>query len=424
MESLFIPEKSAEREVMGALRFLVDNARFLMAGVILMFTSSFGQTFFISVFAGEIMADFELTDGQWGLTYTLGTLTSAAVMFWAGTLTDRFRVRGLAWIVLPGLAGACLAMATNLWVAGLAVSVFALRVFGQGMTYQLAAVAMARWFVARRGLALSVSALGIAAGQAVLPFAFASALTVADWRTLWVVAAGVVLLAFPFVYRLLNQERTPQSLAQDAQSLGMCGRHWTRPEVLRSGFFWMLLPLLLGPPAWGTALFFQQVHIAAVKGWPLVSYLSLIPLLTVVSVAVTLVSGQLIDRFGTARLIQVFLVPFILGFLTLSAAGSLGLAAVAFVFFGIGTGLQSTIITAFWAEFFGTRHIGAIKAASTSIMVLGTAIGPGISGALIDAGYSFPEQMFAIAVYLAAAMALACLAVERGRKSLPGPQAT
>ena len=29
---------------------------------------------------------------------------------------------------------------------------------------------------------------------------------------------------------------------------------------------------------------------------------------------------------------------------------------------GFSMGLQSTIITAFWAEYFGTRHIGAIKA--------------------------------------------------------------
>ena len=51
------------------------------------------------------------------------------------------------------------------------------------------------------------------------------------------------------------------------------------------------VPAIAGPSAWITALFFQQVHIAAVKGWPLVDYLALIPLLTAVSVTVTLASG-------------------------------------------------------------------------------------------------------------------------------------
>lgn len=408
---------------MDLLSFLRENARFLAAGVLLTFTSSFGQTFFISIFAGQIMAAFALSDGQWGVTYTVGTLSSAALLFWAGALTDRFRVRLLAWTVLPALAAACLAMAFNPWAGGLVVCVFLLRFFGQGMTYQLAAVSMARWFVARRGLALSISAMGIALGQAVLPVLFAFLLEFRDWRTLWIVAGALALASFPAILWLLTHERTPQSFAETSESLGMDGRHWTRAEVLRAPFFWMLLPLLLGPPAWGTSLFFQQVHIAETKDWPLVAYLSLIPLMTAISVGVTLASGQIIDRIGTGRLVQVYLLPFALGFLLLASATSLGGAAVAFALFGIGTGLQATVITAFWAEFFGTRHIGAIKATSSSIMVVGTALGPGITGLVIDLGYTFPQQMWAIAVYFAAAMALAVVAVSRARARLVPPLA-
>ena len=52
---------------MNSLRFMADNARFLSAGVILMLSSCPGQTFFISIFAAQIMAAFDLTDGEWGL---------------------------------------------------------------------------------------------------------------------------------------------------------------------------------------------------------------------------------------------------------------------------------------------------------------------------------------------------------------------
>ncbi|MEM1352923.1 MAG: MFS transporter, partial [Pseudomonadota bacterium] len=55
---------------MGYLRFLIDNWVFLLAGFLLTFTSSYGQTYFISIFAGEIKADFGLSDGQWGGIYT------------------------------------------------------------------------------------------------------------------------------------------------------------------------------------------------------------------------------------------------------------------------------------------------------------------------------------------------------------------
>ena len=48
---------------MSFARFLRDNAPFLSVGVLLTFVSSFGQTFFISVFAGEIRAEFGLSHG-------------------------------------------------------------------------------------------------------------------------------------------------------------------------------------------------------------------------------------------------------------------------------------------------------------------------------------------------------------------------
>lgn len=404
---------------MESMRFIRGNARFLSVGVVLLLSSCPGQTFFISIFAAKIMADFALSDGQWGSLYTVATAASAVLLFWAGSLTDRFRVRTSAWVVMPGLALACIAMGANVSVFGLGIILFLLRFFGQGMMYQLTATAMARWFVGRRGLALSISAVGFAFGQAFYPIIFASLLSIYDWRFLWIVASGLVLLAFPFVLWAFILERTPQSHVEASSSFGMQGRHWTRAEVLRSPFFLMLLPMLIGPSAWGTSLFFQQVHIASVKGWPLVDYLALIPSMTAISVAVTLSSGAVIDRFGSGWTMQFFLLPWIAGFAVLGFANTLTVAAFAFILFGVATGLQATLITAFWAEYFGTRHIGAIKAASTSIMVLGSAIGPGVSGALIDLGYIFPVQMLWISAYFTLAAILVWIAVVRAKPLLP-----
>jgi len=403
---------------MSLAPFLRENRAQLSAGVLLTFSSSYGQTYFIALFAAQIMATYNLTDGQWGGIYTLSTTASAIVMFWAGALTDSYRVRTLAWGVTPGLALVCLAMAANSTLVGLVVIVFLLRLFGQGMMSQFASVSMARWFSGRRGLALSISAMGFALGQAVLPVVVAALFVVMDWRWIWVAAAVAMLATFPVILRLLAAERTPQSLAAETATTGMDDRHWTRPEVLKSPIFWLIIPMLLGPPSWGTALFFQQVHIADVKGWPLLDYLALIPLLTVISIAVTLTSGQLIDRLGSGRIMRFYLFPWMIGFILLASAETLTAAAVSFVFFGIGTGLQATVITTFWAEFFGTRHIGAIKAVSTSVMVFGSAIGPGITGALIDLGYDFPDQMLGISVYFLMASVLVWVALSRATKAL------
>lgn len=400
------------------LRFLRENAAFLSAGLLICFTSSYGQTFFISLFAAEIMAGSGLSDGDWGLIYAVATTASAALMVFLGPLTDRLRVRRLAMVAATGLALACVAMASLSGAIALTVTVLALRLFGQGMMSHIAAVAMARWFVANRGKALSISSMGFALGQAVLPIIFVALLAVVDWHWLWVASAGLVLLSMPLILRLLRAERTPQSLAKETPAPGMGGLHWTRGTVLRHWLFWLLIPLLLGPPAFGTALFFHQVHLTTVKGWALLDYVALMPLLTVVSVATTFASGAVLDRVGTGRLIAVYMLPFALAFLLIGWADTLTAAAVGLMVFGLGTGAQATVPTAFWAEYYGTRHLGSIKAMGVAVMVFGSAIGPGITGVLIDAGYAFPQQMPAIAAYFLLSGGLATLGVWRARGML------
>jgi MFS family permease len=201
----------------------------------------------------------------------------------------------------------------------------------------------------------------------------------------------------------------------------MGGHHWTRREMMGNWLFWLMLPMLIGPPAWGTALFFQQVHIAEVKGWSLVEYLALLPLFTLTAVIFTLASGQLIDRFGSGRLAQVYLLPYVAAFVVLAFADTLPMAALGLMLFGVGSGIQSTLPAAFWSEFYGTRHIGAIKAVSNSVAILGSAIGPGISGALIDLGWTFPEQMLPIAVYFLLSAALVFVGVRQARPHLTAP---
>jgi MFS family permease len=403
---------------MTFMRFVRDNWLFLLAGFVLTITSSYGQTFFISLFAAEIMLDFNLTDGQWGGIYTLGTTASAITMIWAGTLVDHFRVRVIGVIVLVLLALACLFMSVVPNAALLVVAIFALRLMGQGMSSHLAVVAMARWFIASRGKALSIASTGFSVGQAVLPLIFVALLVHYDWHLLWVVAAGLVLLTTPLLWWLLKQERTPQSMAKDEQALGMDGRHWTRLDLLRHGLFWLMVPALLGPPAWGTALFFQQVHLTDVKGWTLVSFVALFPLYTVTAIGATFASGWAIDRFGTARLVPLYMVPFALSFLMMALTPSIAGAGAALVVFAFGQAMQTTLPGAFWAEFYGTRYLGAIKAAAAAVMVFGSAIGPGLSGYLIDAGVNFPEQMLWYAGYFVLAGVLATFGVVPAAKRL------
>ena len=396
--------------------FLKVNARWLSAGMLLTCLSSFGQTFFIAIFAADIQAAFDLSHGAWGAMYTIGTTASALVMVWAGRQADIFRVRTLGALSLAALALACIAMAVNPWVWLLPIVIFALRLTGQGMMSHIASVAMARWFVASRGRALSFSALGFSIGQAFFPIAVVALMAVFDWRLIWIICAGIALLGIPVLMRLLSQERTPASMAKNSESLGMRAQHWTRAQVLRHPLFWLMIPALLGPSAFNTAFFFHQVHYASVVGITNMQMVSYFPLYTVITVGVMLLSGALLDRFGTARLLPFHQLPMVIAF-TIFATHMFGLG-IGFFFLALTAGAQTTLIAAFWAEFYGTAHLGAIKALAAAVMVFGSAIGPGITGALIDFGIGIEVQYIGVAIYFMFATASMWLGIALARGSL------
>lgn len=405
---------------MQTLTFIRDNARWLAAGVLLTFLSSFGQTFFISIFAGEIREGFGLSHGQWGGIYSLGTTVSAIVMVGAGGLTDIFRVRAIGAIILVMLALACVAMALNpVWWL-LPFVIFALRFTGQGMSSHIATVAMARWFIEARGRALSVSILGFSLGEAVLPILFVALMLVMDWHLLWLVAAVIALIGAPVLLLLLRQERTPQSHAQSGQSMGMEARYWTRNQTFRHWLFWFMISSLLGPSAFNTAFFFHQVHIAEVKSLTHVELVAMFPLYTAVSIAAMMLSGWALDKVGTARLIPWMQLPMVVAFVLFAYAnGTWGMLA-GFLFLGMNTGMNNTLPAAFWAEFYGTRHIGSIKAMAAAVMVLGSAIGPGISGVAIDLGVRIEVQFLWIAVFFVISTVFMAIGVNRAKGLLPG----
>jgi len=389
-----------------------------MSGALLTLLSSFGQTFFISIFAAEIQTEFSLSHGSWGGIYALGTTTSAVVMIWAGGLTDKFRVRTLGPAVLLLLAFACLLMAFNPYAWFLPIVIFALRFSGQGMTTHIALVAMARWFVAARGRALSISALGFSVGQAVLPIIFVMLLGVIDWRILWIFAAFISLAGVPLLIRLLRQERTPQSMANENPSFGMDARFWTRIDAIRHPLFWCMVPSILGPSAFNTAFFFHQVHFAGLKDISHVTLVAQFPLYTAVSVGAMLLSGWGLDKVGTPRLIPFFQVPMIAAFIVFGLAENLYGIVIGFVMLGLTAGASATLLSACWAEFYGTKYIGSVKALAAAVMVLGSAIGPGITGLLIDYNVGLEIQFYWIAAYFALATLVLWLGVRRYAPSL------
>ena len=379
--------------------FILNNLRWLAAGMLLTFLSSFGQTYFISIFSGEIRETFNLSHGDWGSIYGFGTFASAVVMIWAGGLTDVMRVRKLGPIILLALAMSCIFMSINPLVILLPIVIFCLRLTGQGMSTHIAAVAMSRWFVSNRGKALSISNLGFSFGEALIPLFLVSALIYFSWQKIWILATLVTLFSIPILIWLLRQERSPQSIDAEDQSLGMNKLHWTRKQTISHPLFWLMMPAVIGQSAFNTAFFFQQVHFSEIKGWEHLNLVAMFPVDTGVAICMMILSGILLDKLGTAKLIPYFQLPMIIAFILFAFGETLYSALLGFIFLGITSGANTTLPNAFWAEFFGTKHLGSIKAAAAAAMVLGSAIGPALTGILLDFDISLNFQYVGISIF-------------------------
>jgi len=339
-------------------------------------------------------------------------------MLWAGGLTDRFRVRHLSAVVLVLLACVCLAMAAVPGAWALPFVIFGLRFCGQGMLSHTASVGLGRWFARSRGRANALIHIGFLSGESLLPFAFVILMGWIGWRWSWGVAALIVLMFIPILRLLLSQERKPGGEIDEKNEPGMFGKHWSRREAITHWLFWIAALTVVSPSMFGTAYFFHQVHLTEIKGWALASFVALIPLYSLVSLASTFFFGALADRFGTARIFPIAMLPGGVAFAIVSQGDSLWMAGIAFAFFGMMQGAMSTIGGAFWPEYYGTRHLGSVRAIATSIMVFGSAIGPGITGYLIDLGVDFRLQLLWMSIYFVVLAAILAICFEKARTYL------
>ncbi|MGI9477416.1 MAG: MFS transporter [Hyphomicrobiaceae bacterium] len=387
---------------MRLLQFIRDNVRWLAAGVLLTSSSSFGQTYFIALSAGHVQQAFNLSHGGWGAIYTMGTLMSAVTLMQVGRLADRFKVKTLALATIALFIVMCLAMAAVAHWIMLVFVVFGLRFCGQGMMSHLSLTAMGRWFRGNRGRAVAIASLGFSLGEGLLPIAFVLLTGVIGWRLGWVTAAAILaLLVVPVLLYLLREERSPQSMSESQHSAGLAGRHWSRGEAMRHWLFWALMPGFLAPSFISTSLFFHQVHLTEIKGWHLASYVATYPIYSAFSVLANFAAGMFADRAGAARLLPIYLLPIGAAMLVMGLATSFWWGPVALVLIGITQGASQAMIGSIWPEYFGTRNLGSIRAFAVAAMVFSTAIGPGITGLLIDQGIGFEIQCLWMGGYVA-----------------------
>lgn len=390
---------------MQFLIFIKENGRWLLGGFLLTLFSSFGQTFFIALGSGGIRAEFALSHGEFGALYMGATLASAASLPFVGRIVDHLSVSKTVLIVVPTLAAAALSMALATHLAVLALTLYLLRLFGQGMMTHIALTAMGRWFSLQRGRAMSVVTIGHQVGEASLPVAFVALAAVAGWRGTWFIAALLLaVLALPSIWSLMRTERSARP--GDGAGGRADARQWSRAEVLRDPLFYLALVGILAPGFIGTTIFFHQVYLVELRGWSMEAFAASFAVMSLMTLVFALVSGHLIDRFSAVSLLPTYLVPLALACFVLSGLEAVWSVYVFMALLGVSYGISSTLLGALWPEIYGVRHLGAIRSIVVAALVFATALGPGVTGFLIDRGVSYPSQIAGMGAWCLAASAL------------------
>jgi MFS family permease len=352
----------------------------LAFGFAFAFFSNFGQTPFIAVFGGAIRSAFDLSNGAWGAIYFVATLTSGLLITKVGALIDTIPLRRYAVATVIGLALATGMMAASSGLGTLALAVFFLRLFGQGLMTHVGVTAMAREFTAARGRAVAIASMGLPAGSSLFPLTGALAVTELGWRGGWIVSTVLCLLAvLPLALILL---RGYSAAVAPSRAPFAALRFLAQKDML------LALPALMAMGFIGTAVAFHQVVIADAKGWPLTLFASGFAVLGIVSIVATLASGWLVDHLGARRPALVFLLPMVAACLVLALSDAPAAIFIHMALMGISAGAYAPVTTSLLAEAYGVERFGAIRATAAAVTVVSTSLSPLLFGVLVDFGIS------------------------------------
>ena len=383
-------------------------------GFIFTFFSSFGQSYFLGLFNSSIRETLSITHGQFGSIYASATLCSIILLIWVGKKIDDVNVFKFALFVTILLSFACFFFSKISSVLLLFIAIFLMRFSGQGMMSHTASTTISRYFTKTRGRALSISWFGLSSAEFILPVLMVYLLTLIDWQNLWLIFSITVLVVLPIVSFLLIKNLNLDSRETQDENIKEAEiKQWRRRDVIKDYRFYIISLNMLAMPWIFTGFAVFQSFVQSSKGWgPYVIAQSFMSY-SILSVVTLFVSGFLIDKFTSRKLLIFMNIPLLLSVIVLYYFDS---PITAFVFLGlvgISNGFANILGSSTWAELYGVKYIGSIKALTTALMVFATAFGTALFGFLIDIGFTIGDISIVSGIYIFVSLILLFLIRKR-----------
>jgi MFS family permease len=280
---------------------------------------------------------------------------------------------------------------------------------------------LARWFVRRRSLALSVLySAGAIGGFVAAPLLNRLIEASGTWRAGWwllaalsAVAAGIALI---FV-----RER-PEDVGQVADAFGaplpdgqapldtrpafVTRREWTFREAVKNPAYWLLLGSLIGGSGGYSLILAHGVvhlqdlgHSARVGAWA-------ISTMTVAGLIGKVILATFGDRIDPRYIFAVFLAVFAVGLVVIVNAHVLWQVILFATCVGIGFGGGLVCLMAVLSNYYGTRAFASLAGLAIAINTTLSAIAPKVAGRLFDQGVGYGVNFYFLASWCFAGAAV------------------
>ena len=377
------------------------SLKVILFGFIFTFFSSFGQSFFLGLFNSSIRDALSITHGQFGTIYASATLLSSLVIIWVGKKIDDIDVFKFGTFVTLLLSFSCYFFSKVSSVTFLFIAIFLMRFSGQGLMSHTATTTISRYFTKSRGKALSTGWFGLSTAEFILPVFIIYLLTFMEWRSIWINISFVILFLPIISYLLIKKIKLDsREIDNNKDKKNIKIKNWKRIEVIKDYRFYIVCANMLAMPWIATGIFVYQSFILSSKNWgPYVIAQSFMAY-SVLSVITLFIAGFLIDKFSSRKLLIYMNLPFLLSLFLIIVFDN---PIVSFLFLGligISNGLANVLGSSTWAEVYGVKHIGSIKALTTALMVFSTAFGTAVFGLLIDKGFSIEQISMISGTYI------------------------
>ena len=378
------------------------SLKVIIFGFIFTFFSSFGQSFFLGLFNTSIRNELSITHGQFGSIYASATLLSSFLLIWVGKKIDDVNISKFSLLVIILLSFSSFFFSKISSITFLFIAIFLMRFAGQGMMSHTATTTISRYFTKSRGKALSTGWFGLSTAEFILPVLIVYLLAIYDWKNIWLTISIIVIIFLPaasyFLVRNLNFES--RETDDDNNSTYNKIKDWKRIEVIKDYRFYIICANMLAMPWIATGTFVYQSFILESKNWgPFIIAQSFMAY-SVLSVITLFLSGYLIDKF-TSRKILVFMnIPLLISVIVIIYFNHPITSFIFLGLIGVSNGFANVLGSSTWAEIYGVKYIGSIKALTTALMVFATAFGTALFGILIDNGFSIEQIAVISGIYI------------------------